>query len=105
MAGIFGILKTGNHRLCRPNLPSDFGLSQPRILAHLADQQSQVNLLQSACEALTVGCALASTLSDKFTVSVAFDGLLHKPSSFRMASFSFCDPVSRFRYLIQSFLS
>src|SRR2546425_1562128 len=92
MAGIFGILKTGNHRLGRANLPSELGLSQPRILAHLADQQSQVNLLQSACEALTVGCTLASTLFDKFTVSVAFDGLLHKPNSFRMVSFSFCDP-------------
>src|SRR5437667_6128490 len=105
MARIFSILKTGNHRLCRPNLPSELGLSQSSILPHLADEKSQVNLLQRPREVLTVGRTLASALADKFLVFVAFDGLLHKPHSFRMASFSFCDPVYRFRYYTQTFLS
>src|SRR5437879_9686070 len=84
MARIFSILKTGNHRLCRPNLPSELGLSQSSILPHLADEKSQVNLLQRPREVLTVGGTLASALADKFLVSVASDGLLHKPNNASM---------------------
>src|SRR5580704_17816651 len=89
MAGIFGILKASNHRLRSANLPSELGLSQPRILPHLAHQQGQVNLMQGSPKGLTVGCALAGTLFDNLTVFVA----LHSPNSFRMASLSFRDPA------------
>src|SRR5438552_18844203 len=104
MARIFSILKTGNHRLCRPNLPSELGLSQSSILPHLGDEKSQVNLLQRPREVLTVGRTLASALADKFLVVVAFDGLLHKPHSFRVGSFSFCELVYQFWYFCVRFL-
>ena len=69
--GVFSVLKAGNHRLCGANLLGELRLSQPRILPHLAHQQGQINLVQGAPEGLTVGCALARTLFDNFTVFVA----------------------------------
>jgi protein phosphatase len=32
VAGIFGFLKTDNHRLCRPNAPSELGREYLRII-------------------------------------------------------------------------
>jgi hypothetical protein len=46
MAAVFRVLKTGDHRLCGAHLLGKFGLSQTRILSHLADQECQVNLMQ-----------------------------------------------------------
>src|SRR5215472_273393 len=55
---VLGILKTGNHGLRGANLLGKLGLSQTRILSHLADQESQVDLVQGALERLAVRCAL-----------------------------------------------
>jgi hypothetical protein len=89
MARVFGVLQASNHGLCRAHLLREFGLSEPRILTHLAHQQGQINLVLGAPEGLPVGCALTGALFDDFTVFVA----LHSSNSFRIASRSFCDPV------------
>jgi hypothetical protein len=75
--GVFGVLKAGNHGLRGANLPGKFGLSQARILSHLADQERQVNLMQGALAGLAVGCALARALFDDLVVSVALGGSSH----------------------------
>jgi hypothetical protein len=54
VASIFGILKAGNHGLPGANLLGKFGLSQTHILSHLADQESQINLMQGALKGLAV---------------------------------------------------
>src|SRR5229473_3879762 len=89
MAGVLGILKTGNHGLRCTRLLSKLSLSQARVLAHFADQHGQVNLVQGAREGLTVGDALTCALLDNFSMSVAF----HSSNSSWMASLSLCDPV------------
>src|SRR5262249_42173334 len=91
--GVFSILETRNHRLRSTNFLGKLGLSQPRFLSHFAHQKSQINLVQGAREDLAVGCALSRPLPDNLAVSVALDGVSHRPNSFRMASLSFCDPV------------
>jgi hypothetical protein len=83
MACVFGVFKAGNHGLGAADLLSEFGLSEPGIFTHFADKHSQVNLLQRAREGLPL--AFAATPFDKFAVPVAFDGLLHKPHSFRIS--------------------
>src|SRR5208282_1938204 len=70
VSGVLGILETGDHGLRGANLPGKFGLRQSRILSHLADQESEVNLMQGALESLAVGCALSRTLFDNLAVSV-----------------------------------
>src|SRR5215469_11428578 len=90
--GVFGVLKTGDHGLRGANLPREFGLSQARILSHLAAQESQVNLMQSALEGLAVRSALSRSRLDDLAVSVALSCLFHRPIAFRIASLSFSDP-------------
>ena len=46
--GVLGILQPGDHGLRRADLMRQFGLCEARVLAHFADQQRQVNLLQRA---------------------------------------------------------
>jgi hypothetical protein len=73
--GIFGVLKTNNHGLRGANL-----LGQSGVFSHLADQESQVNLMQGALEGLAVRCALAGALLDNFAVSVTLGGSSHNPA-------------------------
>ena len=63
MSSVFGVLKAGNHGLRGVHLPGKFGLSQTRILSHLAHEESWVNLVQAAPEGLTISCALRARCS------------------------------------------
>src|SRR5882757_5252241 len=90
---VFRVLKTRNRGLRSAHLPGKFGLSQTRVLSHLADQKSQVDLMQCALERLSVGCALSCALLRNPAMSVTFGGLSHRLNSFRIASLSFGDPV------------
>src|SRR6266404_2725411 len=45
-----------NHRLYGASLLGKLGLSQTHMLSHLADHESQVNLMQGALEGLAVPC-------------------------------------------------
>ncbi len=76
-----------------PTLFGQFGLSQTSILSHLADQESQVNLMQGALERLAAGCASSHPPLDNLAVPVALNNLPHSLNPFRIASLSFCDPV------------
>jgi hypothetical protein len=86
--GVFGVLKTGDHGLRGANLLGKFGLSQTRVLSHLADQENQVNLMQGALEGLAVGRTLSRPLLDNLAVPVALGSSLHRPTSFSIASLS-----------------
>jgi hypothetical protein len=66
VAGVFSVLQAGNHGLRGANPLSEFRLNEIRILSHLAHQYSQINLVQGACERLTVGGALSRSLRDDF---------------------------------------
>lgn len=71
--GVFSVLKTGDHGLRGANLLGEFSLSQTRILAHLADQESEVNLVQGALEGLAIGCAFRARYS---TISLCLSRLV-----------------------------
>jgi hypothetical protein len=93
MSDIFGILKAGDRGLRGADFSREFRLGEACALSHFTKKHGEVDLLESALECLPIRDALFCALLDDFGVSVVVHGWFHRPSSLRMDSRSFCDPV------------